>query len=82
MTSTTERISLTERQREILVWLAKYIQANGYSPTLRELCQAFDFKSPNGAACHLGPLKRKGWIRWEEGHSRTLRIAEGVDLGL
>lgn len=82
MTATAELQPLTERQREVLVWLAKYIGDRGYSPTIRELCRAFNFVSPNGAMSHLTPLKRKGWVHWQEGHARTLRVAEGVDLGL
>lgn len=82
MTTTVELKPLTPRQREILVWLAEYISDHGYSPTVRELCQAFNFGSPNGAACHLQPLRLKGWIDWQAGHARTLRIAQGVDLGM
>lgn len=82
MTTTTELKPLTDRQREILVWIAGYISDHGFSPTVRELCQAFNFGSPNGACCHLRPLKAKGWINWQDGHARTLRITEGCDLGL
>jgi repressor LexA len=74
-TETTPR-PLTERQREILAWLVRYIAQHGYSPTLRELCLAFGFASPNGAACHLVPLARKGWITWNEKQSRTIRVLE------
>lgn len=73
MTTTTERIPLTERQREILNWIVAYIARNGFSPTVRELCLAFNFASPNGAMSHLLPLRKKGWIEWQEGHSRTIR---------
>lgn len=82
MTATQELKPLTERQREILNWIARYIGERGFSPTVRELCQAFRFDSPNGAMCHLVPLRKKGWINWQDGQARTLRIAEGVDLGL
>lgn len=82
MTSTTPLVPLTERQREILVWLFRYIDEHGYSPTVRELCHAFSFGSPNGAMCHLVPLRKKGWLTWQDGHARTLRITDGCDLGL
>lgn len=74
-TETTPR-PLTERQREILAWLVRYIGEHGYSPTLREMCLAFNFASPNGAMCHLVPLARKGWITWNEKQSRTIRVLE------
>lgn len=82
MTATHELKPLTNRQREILVWLAQYIADHGYSPTIRELCQAFGFDSPNGAMCHLVPLRKKGWITWQDGQARTLRVIEGCNLGL
>lgn len=82
MTAAQELKPLTPRQREILVWLAKYIADHGYSPTVRELCQAFNFGSPNGAVCHLEPLRKKGWLTWQDGRSRTIRVVEGCDLGL
>lgn len=82
MTTTTQLVPLTDRQRQILIWLHGYIADRRYPPTLREICTAFDFKSPNGAMCHLEPLRRKGWLTWEDGKTRTLRITEGCDLGL
>lgn len=82
MTTTTAPAPLTNRQREILAWLARYIADHGYSPTVREVCQAFNFAAVNGAMAHLRPLRKKGWITWQDGHARTLRITEGADLGL
>ena len=77
MTSTA-RLPLTARQQEILAWLAKYITDHGYSPTVRELCLAFGFGSVNGAMCHLQPLRKKGWITWNENQARTLRVLAEV----
>lgn len=76
MTTTTERQPLTDRQREILAWLARYIADHGYSPTLRELCLAFKFVSTEGANCHLRALRKKGWIEWNDRQPRTLRVLE------
>ena len=78
MTTVTERKPLTPRQAEILNWLANYIAERGYSPTVRELCLAFGFGSVNGAMCHLQPLRKKGWITWNENQARTLRVLAEV----
>jgi repressor LexA len=75
-TTETTPQPLTDRQREILAWLVRYINQHGYSPTLRELCLAFGFASPNAAMCHLVPLARKGWITWNQRQSRTIRVLE------
>lgn len=76
MTTATADVPLTDRQREILAWVQAYIDAHGYSPTLRELVTAFGFKSTNGAACHLTPLRKKGRLTWIDGRPRTLRVLE------
>lgn len=70
---------LTPRQREILAWVDAYIASHGFSPTCRELATAFGFKGPNGAACHLRPLRRKGVITWIDGKPRTLRVIKEAD---
>jgi repressor LexA len=81
MTTTNARVPLTDRQREILAWLSRYIDDHGYSPTVRELCLAFGFGSTQGAKCHLDPLRRKGWVTWNDGQARTLRVLEEVADG-
>ena len=78
MTATETRRPLTERQKEILNWLAGYIVQHGFSPTLRELCLAFNFRTTNAAVTHLAALKRKGWITWVPKASRTIRIVEAA----
>lgn len=70
---------LTDRQREILAWVDGYIRDHGFSPTIRELCRAFGFKSPNGAVSHLTPLRKKGALTWIDGSPRTLRVTEVSD---
>lgn len=73
MTTTTQP-PLTTRQREIRDWIEAYIGLNGFSPSIRELCDAFGFKTPNGGLCHLRPLRRKGVVSWIDGRPRTLRV--------
>lgn len=77
--TTTAPAPLTARQREILSWIDAYITQHGFSPTCRELAKAFGFKGPNGAACHLGPLRKKGFVTWIDGSPRTLRVTKGGD---
>ena len=79
MTTTTPTRPLTDRQREIYRWIVNYIADHGYSPTVRELCLAFQFGSVNGAMCHLHPLRRKGYLTWNVGQSRTIRPLVGAD---
>ena len=82
MTATQELKPLTDRQREILNWIARYTTEHGFPPTIREGQLAFAFDSTNGFVCHLQALARKGWVVWNPRQSRTLRVVEGCDLGL
>ncbi len=63
---------MTKRQLEIHSWIAKFLAKHSYAPSVRELCDAFEIKSPNGIICHLTALRKKGLVTWVEGQSRTL----------
>jgi repressor LexA len=77
MTTATERQPLTARQQDVLTWIAGYINTHEYPPTLREIQHAFGWKTPNAAKCHLEPLRKKGYVTWVEGCSRTIRVIGG-----
>ena len=78
-TTATERRPPTERQQEIWLFVKAFRANHGYCCTIREVCEHFGFDSPNGAMCHLWPLRRKGWLTWEDKQSRTLRPLKGGD---
>lgn len=65
---------LTERQNEILRFIAKHIQDTGFPPTRLEICSALGFKSPNAAETHLKALAKKGAISMVPGASRSIRL--------
>ena len=65
---------LTKRQRQILEFIQSAQLAGDVAPTLREICAHFGFKSSKAAADHVAALKRKGFIAWEAGKARSLRV--------
>ena len=65
---------LTNRQRQILEFIQSAQLAGDVAPTLREICAHFGFKSSKAAADHVAALKRKGFIAWEAGKARSLRV--------
>jgi repressor LexA len=77
MTTTAVPKPITARQREVYVWIANYVAERGYSPTFREIAKAFGWKSANAVVCHLVPLRKKGFLTWEEGAYRTIRCLKG-----
>jgi repressor LexA len=67
-------LKLTSRQAEILAFIKRCIEDNGYPPTRAEIAQELGFKSPNAAEEHLKALARKGAIEMTPGASRGIRI--------
>ncbi len=65
---------LTPRQAEILVFIKRCLDDNGFPPTRAEIAQELGFKSPNAAEEHLKALARKGAIEMTPGASRGIRI--------
>ncbi|MDF3931010.1 transcriptional repressor LexA [Pseudomonas citronellolis] len=65
---------LTPRQAEILAFIKRCLEDNGYPPTRAEIAQELGFKSPNAAEEHLKALARKGAIEMTPGASRGIRI--------
>ena len=65
---------LTERQREILDFIARQVEEEGFPPTLQEIARRFRFASVNAVRDHLGALERKGYIRRRAGSSRSLTL--------
>lgn len=66
--------SLTPRQREIYSFIRQKIQGRGYGPTVREIGNEFEIKSPNGVMCHLKALQKKGLIHREPNMSRAIQL--------
>lgn len=67
-------LKLTPRQSEILSFIKRCLEDNGYPPTRAEIAQELGFKSPNAAEEHLKALARKGAIEMTPGASRGIRI--------
>jgi repressor LexA len=67
---------LTRRQREIYDFIRDKIESRGYGPTVREIGQGFDIKSPNGVMCHLKALEKKGLIKRQEFSARAIQLMD------
>lgn len=64
---------LTDRQRQILEFISKRIEEQGYPPTIREIGEEMGIRSTNGVNDHLKALERKGYLIREGLKSRALR---------
>ena len=63
---------LTDRQLEVLRFIARQIEENGYPPTIREIGEALEIRSTNGVNDHLKALERKGFLTRDPVKSRAL----------
>jgi repressor LexA len=68
--------NVTERQREIYEYIREKIESRGYGPTVREIGQEFDIRSPNGVMCHLKALEKKGLIKREGFSARAIQLLD------
>ncbi len=83
-------VTLYKRQRQIVDFLAQYIQKNGYAPTLQEIADAIGVSSLATVHEHLQALERKRIIKKHEGTVRGIELVdrtflnttESVDLPL
>lgn len=65
---------LTRRQREILDYLAEFIEHHGYSPSLEEIGRRFGLSSLATVHKHLGNLQAKGFIKRAWNRSRSVEL--------
>jgi repressor LexA len=73
---------LTEAQQELYEWLAEYIRTYQHSPSIRQMMQAMNLKSPAPIQSRLEHLRNKGYIEWTEGKARTIRILHQIKQGI
>jgi repressor LexA len=67
--------ALTKRQLRVYEFIRDKIRNRGYGPTVREIGENFDIRSPNGVMCHLKALEKKGMITREPNMSRAIQLA-------
>ncbi len=62
------------RQSQILEVIERYIAAHGCSPSNREIAAAAGLKSPSTVLRHLRQLKADGYVTYQPGVPRTVRV--------
>lgn len=67
---------LTERQKEIYEFIRERIEGRGFGPTVREIGEGFEIKSPNGVMCHLKALEKKGLIKRTGFRARAIQLVD------
>ena len=65
---------MNNKAQEILDFINFTLKNDGYSPSVREICEAVNLKSTSTVQYHLNKLEKKGVINKSEGKSRSLHL--------
>ena len=71
----------SDKQEKILEFLNEFIEANGYPPTVREICAAVGLKSTATVSYHLTELKRQGRVQGDSNKRRAISLPESQRFG-
>lgn len=74
---------MTDRQKQVLNFVANYIKKHSYPPTIREIADHFSI-SVKGAHDHITALRKKGHLKQADKRPRTMGLThlrpEDADL--
>ncbi len=66
--------NLTEAQNELYEWIKEYVKEFQHSPSIRQMMEAMGLRSPAPIQSRLKHLQDKGFISWQGGKARTLKL--------
>ncbi|MCL2764684.1 MAG: transcriptional repressor LexA [Treponema sp.] len=64
---------LTDRQKQVLSFIADYIKSHSYPPTVREIADHYSI-SVKGAHDHITALRKKGHLKLADKRPRTMGL--------
>jgi repressor LexA len=73
--------ALTQRQRDILDVIERYMGERGYPPSVREIGEAVGLTSPSTVHTHLHALQRLGYLRRDPTKPRALEVRYDPNSG-
>ena len=69
--------NLTDRQKEVLDFIAQFTEENVFPPTVREIGEHFQI-SLRAVQDHIAALQKKGVLAVTQKHSRSLRVLKDM----
>ena len=66
-----------EKKKRILSYISAYVDQNGFSPSVRELCSMSGYKSTATVHRYIKQLESEGLISHQTAKSRTIVIEKG-----
>ncbi len=74
--------NLTKAQNELYSWIKNYIKEFQHSPSIRQMMHGMGLNSPAPIQSRLKHLQDKGYISWQEGKARTLKLVDEFFEGI
>ena len=68
---------LTNKQREVLEYITRFKEVNGYSPSVREIASG-TYTGTTPIHTIMEELKDKGYITYKPKQSRTIRVIKFI----
>jgi len=68
---------LTERQKEVLSFIADFLRKHSYPPTIREVADYYSI-SVKGAHDHITALRKKGFLKQADKRPRTMGLTHAM----
>ena len=65
---------ISQRQREILVFIEQQMRDRGFPPSVREIGDAVGLTSPSTVHSHLNTLQRHGYLRRDPSKPRAIEV--------
>jgi repressor LexA len=77
-----EPMKITKRQKEILDFISEFIDHNGYSPSMEEIAEHFQFASLNAVFKHLEALSNRGYLHRDSNRARSIQLSTDAIAGV
>lgn len=68
--------NLTKKQEEVFIYIKKYIENNGYPPSVRDICRGVNLSSPSSVQSHINSLVEMGYLKKDLLKKRAISIAD------
>ena len=68
---------LSDKHMQIYEFIQRFAEEKGYSPSVREICQAVSLRSPSTVHAHLKTLRDAGYISKEDHKTRAISLQGG-----
>jgi repressor LexA len=69
-------MALTRRQKEVLDFIAQFVETRGYSPSFEEIAEGVDLSSLATVHKHIGNLEAKGLLKRDYNRARSIDIVK------